>query len=104
MYRLLMIALMSLALGACQTTVTEKEFVTVEVAVRAPCPDDETLATLREALPVPLRDQEQPADAEARRAVERRQLGRYEAPGAFADKAMAVVTSCKSRQTLDPPP
>lgn len=104
MFRLLLTALLSLSLMACTTTVTEKEYVTVEVPVRAPCPDDDTLAKLREALPVPLRNQPQPADMDARRAIERSQLGRYEAPGAFADQAMTVVESCNSRQPLDPPP
>lgn len=104
MLRLLLIALCSLSLAACGTTITEKEYVTVEVVVRAPCPDDDTLAGLRDALPVPLRDQPVPADMEQRRKIERQQLGRYEAPGAFADQAMAIATSCNSRQPLDPPP
>lgn len=104
MTRFLLAAALSIGLSACTTTVTETEYKTVEVAVRAPCPDDSTLAGLREALPVPLRDQVPPAGAEERRAVERQQLGRYEAPGAFADQAMAIVESCNSRQPLDPPP
>lgn len=104
MFRLLLVAAISLSLMACQTTVTEKEYVTVEVAVRAPCPDDETLAKLRGTLPVPLRDQAPPADMEQRQKIERQQLGRYEAPGAFADQAMVIVENCNSRQALDPPP
>lgn len=103
--RLLFAALISLCLAACTTpTITEVEYKTVEVSVRAPCPDDETLAALRAARPVPLREQPQPADAEQRQKIERQQLGRYEAPGAFADQAMTVVENCNSRQPLDPPP
>lgn len=105
MLRLLFAILATLSLAACATPViTDTEYKTVEVAVRAPCPDDETLAALKAARPVPLREQPQPADLEERRKVERQQLGRYEAPGAFADQAIAIVESCNSRQPLDPPP
>lgn len=105
MIRVLLAALLSLSLMACATTtMTETDYEPVAVAVRAPCPDDDTLADLRAARPVPLREQPQPVDMEQRRTIERQQLGRYEAPGGFADQAMAIVESCNRRQPLDPPP
>lgn len=104
----IMLAAAVLALGAagCTTTGTavEKKYVTVHVPVRAPCPDDAAYETVKAALPTPLREQERPATEEARHAAERAQLGRYEAPGGFADQAMAVIDDCRSRQPLVNPP
>ena len=101
MKRIIFAGLMLAALSACATTsgVVEREYVQVEVPVAAQCPDDATYAAVMAARPVPLRGQERPADVAA---AERQQLGRYEAPGQWADQAAAVITSCHSRAPLDP--
>lgn len=104
--RLAVAILLALGLAACQTpaTVIEKEYVRVNVPVPAPCPDDETYDAVMAARPTPLHEQERPATEDERIAAERRQLGRYEAPGGFADQAVAVIESCHNRPALDPPP
>lgn len=88
-----------LALSGCQTdaVVTETKVVRISVPVRAPCPDAETMAKVNAARPLALRDWpagQVPADEEARQAIERAQLGRYEAPGRWADQAQAVMDRC----------
>jgi hypothetical protein len=107
--RVLSLLVLSLLLAACGPTVlTETVYEEVYVPVNAPCPDEETYAKVREARPKPLREQgiTQPVTPQAEVAVLRPQLGRYEAPGAFADQAMAVIESCHNREIpsgLDPP-
>lgn len=110
MHRIFLALFLPLALAACQTpsAVTETEYIEVEVPVRAACPDEDTYATIRESRPVPLRDQDivRPATPEAELAIVRPQLGRYEAPDAWADQAMRVIDSCHSEGIdggLDPP-
>lgn len=92
-------AILTLALAACQTpgVITETKIERVNVPVRAPCPDPETKAAVDAARPVPLRDypaDQVPETEEGRRALERQQLGRYEAPGQWADQAQAVMDRC----------
>lgn len=110
MHRIFFVLILALGLAACQTprVVAETEYIEVEVPVRAACPDEDTYAAIRESRPVPLRDQdiERPATAEAELAIIRPQLGRYEAPDAWADQAMRVIESCHSEGVnsgLDPP-
>lgn len=110
MNRIIFACLLALSLAACSTpgVITEIEYVQVEVPVRAPCPDDETYAAIRDARPVPLRDQAlpRPETPMAELAIVRPQLGRYEAPDAFADQAMRVIESCHLEGVdggLDPP-
>ena len=108
MIRIILSALLIFGLTACQTpaAVIEKEYVRVNVPVRAPCPDDETYNAVMAARPVPIRDQgiPRPANDAEELAILRPQLGRYEAEGGFADQATAVIESCHSRVALDPPP
>lgn len=104
--RLAVLILAALGVTACQTTgAVETRYETVEVAVRAPCPDEETYNAVMAARPVPIRDQAipRPETPEGELAIVKPQLGRYEAPGAFADQASAALTSCRERQPLDPP-
>jgi hypothetical protein len=104
MIRAMLIFAAMLLLGACgHTGATRVEYRTVNVAVAAQCPDDATFAAVRDARPVPLRDQQKPDTAAAQYAAERAQLARYEARGAFADQAMAVIESCNARKPLAPP-
>lgn len=104
MIRLLFAIAFLALLGACKTTgAVETRYKTVDVLVRAPCPDDATFNKVKDGRPVPLRNQAAPATADARALAERQQLGRYEAPGGWADQASAVIQSCHDRQPLDPP-
>lgn len=90
-----------LLLGGCgAATVTETRVKTVSVAVRGPCPDDDTYAKIKAARPVPLREQLRPETEAAIRAAERGQLAAYEAPDGFADQAMAVIDDCHGRQEV----
>lgn len=110
MMKLILACLLAFTLSGCMTprVITETEYVQVEVPVRVACPDEDTYAAIREARPVPLRDQalERPATPEAELAIVRPQLGRYEAPDGFADQAMRVIESCHEEGVdggLDPP-
>lgn len=85
-------------------TIVEKEFVTVHVPVRAPCPDDETYAKVIAARPVPLREQPRPEGEEAERAAIKAQLGRYEMPEGWADQAKTVIDDCHARAPIGTPP
>lgn len=106
MIRSILAAALILLLGACATPgIVETEYQTIEVAVRAPCPDEETFDAVMASRPVPIRDQgiPKPETPEGELAIVKPQLGRYEAPGAFSDQAVAALKSCRERQPLDPP-
>lgn len=108
MSRILLTILLALGLAACHHTsdgAIEKEYITVNVPVPAPCPEKETYEAVKAKRPVPLRLQEPPATEADRQLAERRQLGRYEAPGGYSDQSWAVIESCYNRAPpLDPPP
>ena len=83
-------------LAACSPqVVTRTEIKTVEVPVRAVCPDAETYESLRAGRPTPLRSQPMPPTAEERVAASQAQLGRYEAEGAWADQVGAAMARCQ---------
>lgn len=83
--------------GCGPRVITKTEIKTVEVPVRVSCPDDSTYAEIMAQRPVPLRQQEMPTTAEQRVAVSQAQLGRYEAEGAWADQASAVIHRCHAQ-------
>lgn len=105
MQRIVLAVLLLFGLAACQTTgAVETEYVQVATPVDRPCPDADTYTAVLAARPVPLRDQAAPATEDDRIAAERRQLGRYEARGEWADQAERVIRSCFERSGVDPPP
>ena len=67
----------------------------VEVPVPAPCPDPAERARLRAARPAPLASQPMPETARERVAKSAAQLGRYEAPGGWADQVDAALDRCQ---------
>ena len=100
-HRLIAILLLALPLAACgHDGVPQIEYRTVNVPVRAPCPDPAVKAAVDAARPVPLRDQPRPADAALALAAEREQLRRYEARDGWADQVQAVLDDCASRSPL----
>lgn len=85
-------------LAGCATTKprpVEVRSETVEVQVRAPCPDPAERERLRAGRPVRLADQPMPDSARERVAKTSAQLGRYEAPGGWADQVDAVLDRCQ---------
>lgn len=103
--RFLLLCLAILLLGACahDQGVARIEYRKVYVTVPDKCPDDETYAKVMATKPVPLREQQRPATEAEQRAAERAQLGRYEAPGGYADQSSTVLKSCNARKPLAPP-
>ena len=95
----LMLASLVLVAG-CKTTrdiPVEVQIKTVEVAVRAPCPDPVERTRLKSLRPDPLRNTPMPATAAERVAKSTAQLGRYEARGAWADQVDAVLDRCQQK-------
>lgn len=89
-------------LAACSgPVVTRTEIKTVEVPVRAPCPDPETYKEIVDARPIPLRSQPMPETAEERNAKTSAQLGRYEAEGAWADQAQGILDRCQRGEVIE---
>ena len=76
-------------------TVTKTEIKTVRVPYRAPCPDPQRYQEIKNERPIPLRTQPKPPTPEERAAKTSAQLGRYEAEGGWADKAMAALDRCQ---------
>jgi len=93
MRSLILLALLPLAACAGQSVV-KTEVKTVQVKVRAACPDAATYEALVASQPVPLRRQPMPATAEERVARSSAQLGHYEAEGAWVDQVRAALDSC----------
>lgn len=90
-------------LAACSPKViTKTEIKTVQVAVRAPCPDRPTYDDLKAGRPVPLRTQPMPPSPEQRVAQSQAQLGRYEAEGAWADRVSAALDRCQAEGVAAP--
>lgn len=99
------IVLAVMLLGGCSTTgaVPVQTVTQIErVPVRAACPDKKTYDGLVADQPVPLRSQPMPSDPDVRVARTAAQLGRYEAKGAWADRARAALDRCQQEGlTLD---
>ena len=91
-----LIALAALGLAACghEPLTIEKPVITyVDHPVQ--CPSPEERERLRKLRPTPLRDQPMPTDPVARNAQSQAQLGRYEAPGGYADQVEAALDRCQ---------
>lgn len=85
----------SLAGCAGRTAVaTEVKTVVQYVKVADACPADDVFADLQKSRPSPLASQPMPADADVRTALTAAQLGKYEAKGAWADRAWATIVRC----------
>lgn len=95
----------ALALAGCGAGTAVETRVQIErVPVRARCPDAATYAGLVAAQPRPLRDQPMPATADERVAKQAAQLGKYEAKGAWADRARAALDRCQEGPDLTATP
>ncbi len=103
--RTILILMGALALSGCGAGVATETRVQIErVPVRAPCPDKDTYLGLVQDQPRPLREQPMPADPDVRVAKQAAQLGRYEAKGAWADRARAALDRCQQGEDLTPSP
>ena len=93
--------LMAMPLAACAAKPLPRPVETktqvVEVPVRAPCPDPAERNRLRKLRPVPLAEQPMPPTARERVGKMSAQLGRYEAPGGWADQIDAALDRCQQR-------
>lgn len=88
--------LMLAALGACSPAVTQERIREVQVQVRVECPTPAERARLRALRPTRLQDQIMPPTAVERNAKAQAQLGRYEAPGGYADQVDAALNRCQT--------
>lgn len=98
MKMMVMMAAALLAAGCARTPPprpVEVRTQTVEVQVRAPCPDPAERERLRAARPARLADQPMPETARERVAKTTAQLGRFEAPGGWADQVDAALDRCQ---------
>lgn len=97
--KMVMMTMLGLTVAACGRTPPprpiEVQTQTVEVQVRAPCPDPAERQRLRVGRPARLADQPMPATARERVAQTTAQLGRYEAPGGWADQVDAAFDRCQ---------
>lgn len=91
------LALVGLSLGGCAThrPATELRVETVKVPVRAACPAPAEYAKLKSTRPRPLVDTPMPETAEQRVGKTAAQLGRFEAPGGWADRVEAALDRCQ---------
>jgi hypothetical protein len=92
------------ACGGRQAAPVETRVQIERVMVRAPCPERSIYEDLMRELPRPLRTKPMPADADVRNAQTQAQLGKYEAPGAWAEKAVAALDRCQRGEDLTPAP
>lgn len=92
--------LISLTAGCGAATITKTEIRTVRVPYRAPCPEPDVYQGIKNARPVPLRTQPKPPTPEERSAKAQAQLGRYEAEGGWADRAMSALDRCQLEAEL----
>lgn len=97
MAKLALVIVAAVALSGCGTTkyITVEKPVIQKVEVPAVCPSKEERERLRKLKPTPLRDQQMPTSAVERNAQAQAQLGRYEAPGAYADQVEAALDRCQ---------
>jgi hypothetical protein len=88
----------ALAVAGCTTTgsAVETRYKESTRVVRGACPDPDTFAVLKAEKPVPLRDQAMPSDPVARSGAVSAQLGLYEAPGKWVDKAWSALSRCQT--------
>lgn len=94
----------AISLTACgPKVITKTEIKTVQVPVRAPCPDEATYGRLKASRPAPLRTQPMPSSAEERVAKSQAQLGKYEAEGAWADQVAAALDRCQAEGVAPAP-
>ncbi len=101
MKKLLILAPLALLAGCGAGTATETRVQTQYIPVRAACPAPAEYAKLKAGRPVPLIQTPEPATAQERSDKQFAQLGRYEAPGGWADKVSAALDRC---QQSDPIP
>lgn len=101
MNRLILIAALALA-GCGPRVITKTEIKTVQVPVRVACPDKAVFDEVTAFLPVPLRTQPMPATADERVAKSQAQLGKYEAEGGWADRAMSALRRCQEGVATTP--
>lgn len=94
--------LAGLLAGCGAATITKTEIRTVRVPYRAPCPAPDVYQEIKNGKPIPLRTQPKPPTPEERNAKAQAQLGRYEAEGGWADKAMSALDRCQLEAELDP--
>jgi hypothetical protein len=96
---------LALTLASCGAGTAGEVRVQIEkVPVRAPCPDKKTYDDLKSSRPTPLRAQPMPATPDVRVAKTAAQLGRYEAPGGWGDRAVAALDRCQQGEDLTPSP
>lgn len=101
----ILVAGMAVTLASCGAGVATETRVQIEkVPVRAPCPDKKTYDDLKATRPKPLRGQPMPATPDVRVAKMEAQLGRYEAPGGWGDRAEAALDRCQQGEDLTPSP
>lgn len=103
------ILIAALGLAGCMGSNTpppagEIRTVVQKVPVRARCPEPSVYDALKATRPRPLRSQEMPATAQERTAATAAQLGRYEAPGGWGDRAVAALDRCAVEEDLTPTP
>lgn len=103
MNRLLILAPLALVAGCKSGVVVEERIRTVTVTVRGPCPAPESYTAIKTDRPRPLREQPMPASPEERVGRTSAQLGKYEAEGGWADRAMSALDRCQ-REGVDPQP
>jgi hypothetical protein len=72
----------------------EKPIIT-RVEVRVECPSAEERQRLRDARPKQLRNDPMPTDPVERSGRSQAQLGKYEAPGGYADQVEAALDRCQ---------
>lgn len=90
-----MVALVgAMLLAGCTTPVVRERPVITQVQVPVQCPDAAERERLRRLRPTPLREQPMPPTAVERNARAQAQLGRYEAPGGWADQVDAALDRC----------
>jgi hypothetical protein len=99
MNKLAMACVAAVLLSACGKTPpprpVEVKTQIVQVEVPAPCPAPAERERLRQLRPQRLADQPMPATARERVAKTSAQLGRYEAPGGYADQVDAALDRCQ---------
>lgn len=96
-----------LPLAACAGKVAvpvEVRTVVQKIPVRAACPAPDAYLALKAGRPKPLRDQPMPATADVRTAKTAAQLGRFEAPGGWADRVEAALDRCQEAEDLTAAP